>query len=88
MTCYVYHMTLWLSTNSNHACDYIRCVTFIPWYYAIVRIDLEIFPVASRPNKRYIRVSRTKYGGTTLSLLKYLKNYDFHSRRSENFDFF
>ena len=51
-------------------------------------IDLEIFPVVSRPNKRHVRVSRTKYSRTTLFLLKYLKNYYFHFRGSENFDFF
>ena len=31
---------------------------------------------------------RTKYSRTTPILLKYLKNYDFHCRRSDNFDFF
>ena len=36
-------------------------------------INLEIFLVASRPNKRYIHVSRTKYSRTTLFLLKHLR---------------
>ena len=55
---------------------------------AIVRVDLEISPVVARINKRYICVSRTTYSRNALFLLKYLMIYDFHSRRTENFDIF
>ena len=38
--------------------------------------------------KCYVRDSRTKFSRIRLFLMEYIKNYDFHSGKSENSDFF
>ena len=54
----------------------------------IVRIVLEILPVVSRPNKRYIRVSRKKYSLNYTTFIEISQELLFSLTEIINFQFF